>query len=69
MNDKIIFSCVALAIVGAIQVIAFITGHNGAVFNFTALIIGAIVGGVLGISIKTKGSIKDCLHFERHEDH
>jgi hypothetical protein len=58
MNDKMIFSLICIGIIGLIQVVAFLTGHNGAVFNFTAIIIGAIVGSVLGFTINLKGSVK-----------
>ena len=54
MNDRMIFSLVAITVVGAIQIAAFAVGMNGQVFNFTTLIIGAIVGSVLGISINLK---------------
>lgn len=58
MSDKMIFSLICVGIVGLIQVVAFLTGHNGAVFNFTAIIIGAIVGSILGFTINLNGTVK-----------
>jgi len=45
---KFYFGAYACTIVAAIQVTAWILGHNGAVFAFTSLIIGGIVGSILG---------------------
>ena len=58
MSDKMLFGLISMGIVGLIQIVAFLTGHNGAVFNFTTLIIGGIVGSALGFSINLNGSLK-----------
>jgi len=57
--DKLTFSGLVIIAVAAIQIAAFVMGHNGAVFNFTAIIIGGIVGAALGITFNIKGSVKE----------
>lgn len=58
MTDKMVFSLICVVVVAMIQIAAFLTGHNGAIFNFTAIIIGAIVGSVLGFTINLNGTVK-----------
>jgi len=41
-----------IAIIAILQGGAWYSGHNGTVFAFTSLIIGAIVGSILGFSLK-----------------
>lgn len=44
-----------IAIVAALQGIAWYLGYNGAIFGFTSLIIGLTAGSLLGLSFKPKG--------------
>lgn len=55
MNEKTIFAMFSISIVASLQVIAWYCGFNGAIFAFTSLIIGGIVGSILGFSVHKKG--------------
>lgn len=48
--DKLKFGMYVIGIVATLQGIAWITGHNGAIFNFTSLVIGGVAGTLLGFT-------------------
>ena len=54
--DKTTFAIIVICIVAGLQALAWGLGINGAVFNFTSLIIGAIAGAILGFSYTAKAS-------------
>jgi hypothetical protein len=51
-TTRIIFAMFSIGVVASMQVIAWYFGFNGAVFAFTSLVIGLIIGKVLDIAIK-----------------
>jgi len=52
LDDKKIFAIFVISIISSLQVVAWYCGHNGTVFAFSSLIIGAVVGSILGFSLK-----------------
>lgn len=54
MNEKIVFGMYAMAVVAALQMIAWYSGANGQVFALTSLVIGGVVGSLLGFSVTKK---------------
>lgn len=54
MEDKHILAGVIIVCMSCIQIIAFVTGHNGAILGFTSLIIGGIAGSVFGFTVGLK---------------
>jgi len=52
---KIVFAMFSIGIVASLQYIAWVNNINGAVFAFTSLIIGGIVGSILGFSLRKSG--------------
>lgn len=52
MNEKIIFAMFVIGVVASLQVYAWHSSYNGAVFAFTSLIIGLVAGSILGFSLK-----------------
>jgi len=50
MKDKLKVGCYVIAIVAGLQLYAWHTGHDGQVFAFTSLVIGAIAGTMMGFT-------------------
>jgi len=42
----------SIGVVSSMQFYAWHSGHNGTIFAFTSLVIGAVVGSILGFSLK-----------------
>lgn len=47
--DKYQFGLIAIAIVGSLQCVAWLTHKNGQIFAFTSLVIGLVIGKILDI--------------------
>ncbi len=62
MNDdlkaKVIIAVTGITAVSILQIVAWMSGHNGQVFALTSSIIGVSVGFFLGFTKKVKDSIK-----------
>lgn len=55
-RDRLFFGAYMSTLVAGLQVIAWVMGHNGAIFATTTAIIGGIAGALLGFSINLKKS-------------
>ena len=54
-----VFGILAIIIIAIMQLYAWYSGHNGAVFAFTSLCIGSITGASLGVAINLKRTVKE----------
>ena len=55
LEPKHIFGMFTIGVVGTLQAVAWIMGHDGTIFATTSLIIGAVAGTILGFQYgKTK---------------
>ena len=55
---KMVFGMFTIAVVAGLQLYAWYSGHNGAIFAFTSAVIGLVAGSVLGFTwgLKKDGS-------------
>ncbi len=56
---KAIIGCTALVCLTALQLTAWITGHNGVVFATTSAIFGVVIGGYFNIKNSVKEFVKN----------